>query len=274
MATGQLEKGRLRLPALPGVPVLLYHGFFGNGEVPPVQGKKYWLSVERFQAHLAAMWRSGTRLRLLGDPLDAPPASGPTSEAILTFDDGWEASYRLAFPLLQAASVRAEFFVCTALLDQPGYLRWGEVVEMSRAGMSFQSHGHDHVDLARLTPRARYNQLMRSKSLLEDRLGRPVTALAAPYGLLNRQLVEEARRVGYRVICSSHYWPAQRGAEVIGRATIYASTTARDLSRILAKDPLWYWRHRLRSSFIYLPRRLALSYWPAQFGVQTLQEQP
>ena len=39
----------------------------------------------------------------------------------------------------EAAGARAEFFINTATIGQPGYLTWGQVAEMHRAGMSFQS---------------------------------------------------------------------------------------------------------------------------------------
>ena len=258
--------------SLSGVPVLLYHGVRGKEETVDAHEKKYWLSLERFQAHLATIRTAGLQVGLLRE-LNQESASSPVPQAVLTFDDGRASDYQLVFPALQAASLRAEFFINTAMLNRAGYLTWQEVREMHRAGMSIQSHGHEHVDLSRLSQRQLREQLVRSKHLLEDRLGGEVTALSIPYGLLNPRVLVAARGIGFQQVCCSRYWPAARGAWLVNRATIYAGTTTTHLQRILAKDPLWYWRQKLRSGFLYLPRRLALAYWPAHFGVRSLQEQ-
>ena len=55
-----------------------------------------------------------------------------------TFDDGRATDYEVAFPLLLAAGVRAEFFVNTATIERAGHLTWSQIMEMHRAGMSFQ----------------------------------------------------------------------------------------------------------------------------------------
>lgn len=272
MVTGELMQSRSRfsLPPLAGVPVLLYHGIYKEAGIPD-ETAKYQLSLDLFRAHLATISTARIRVGLLSDLTVDIAAAGGAPEAILTFDDGWASDYRFVFPALQAASLRAEFFVNTGLLDQPGYLCWKEVIEMDRAGMSFQSHGHDHVDLSRLSQRQVREQLARSKSLLQDRLGAEVTALAVPYGLLGRQLVDIAEIVGYQTICCSRCWPAAPGARIVNRVAIYRNATTKHLRHILAKNPLWFWRRRVRSSVIYLPKRVALGRWPSFLGVRTLQ---
>ncbi len=259
-------------PRVSGVPVLLYHGIHAGDLSSLRWEKKYWISVSQFRAHLAALRTMGIRTGLLHDLCGERLDSDGLPQAVLTFDDGQVSDYQFAFPLLEESSLRAEFFVNTALIDQPGYLSWQQLKEMCRAGMSFQSHGHNHVDLSRLPRPQLRAQLVLSKTNLEDRLGTAVTALAVPYGLLNSRTIDTALEVGYRTICCSRYWTTKRNATEVNRVAIYDSTGTAQFRRILAGDPLWYLRHRLRGAILFLPKRVALSYWPTGFGVETLQE--
>ncbi len=273
MAKGQLITRRrwVPLPTLPGLPVLLYHGI-GEEDKAPDRAAKYWLSPGLFRDHLSALRTAETRIRLLRELSPGQLESDGKPKAVLTFDDGCASDYEIVFPALQAASFRAEFFVTTKLLGRPGYLSWSQVIEMQRWGMSFQSHGHEHVDLSRLPEPKLYQQLAYAKHLLEDRLGMEVAALALPYGLSNHRVLTLAKTVGYKTVCCSRYWPARPGAEVVNRVAIHASTTPAQVRRILAKDPLWYSRQAIRSGLFYLPKRVALSYWPGYFGVQVPSE--
>lgn len=259
------------LPTLPGVPVLLYHGIRHDGAALTGRDKKYWVSIGRFQAHLSAIKDAGFDVVLLRH-LQMISGAWTRPQVVLTFDDGHSSDYHSAFPALLAASMRGEFFVNTAELDRPDYLRWSELLELHRWGMSIQSHSHRHVDLSRLSADQLGEQLGRAKSLLEDRLGAPVTALAVPYGLLNRRVVMTARAVGYQVVCGSRCWPASPRSPVVSRAAIHATTTVARLRRILAGDPLWYVPQRVRSGLLYLPKCVALYCRPSLLGVQTLQE--
>jgi len=175
-------------------------------------------------------------------------------------------------PLLQRYSVRAEFFVSTAMIGQPDYLSWGELLGLQEGGMSIQSHSHAHVDLSRLSPLLLCAQLVRSKNLLEDHLNRFVTALAVPYGLLNRRVLEMAWHVGYKTVCTSWCWPARWGHRVVGRTAIGAHTSTRDVLCILHKNPLWYLAQRTRSACLAGPKRILVGLWPNRFGVQVLSE--
>ena len=136
----------------------------------------------------------------------APHEEGERSArpaVVLTFDDGRAADYEIAFPILLAAGARAEFFINTARVGQPGYLTWARIAEMHRAGMSLQSHAHDHVALPALSPRLLKNELKTSKRLIEDFLGRAVDFLAAPHSPLDRRVVDAAQEAGYHAVCAS-----------------------------------------------------------------------
>jgi peptidoglycan/xylan/chitin deacetylase (PgdA/CDA1 family) len=260
---------------LSGFPVLMYHGVSPGSAVPAVRPAelKYWVAAPELRAQLAEIRRAGARVTGLGAAWHsekAPDAAEPP--VVLTFDDGQAADYEASFPLLLEAAARADFFVNTANIGRPGFLNWGQIAEMQRAGMTFQSHSHEHVDLSRLPVRALEYQIRESKQRLEDGLGTAVEFLAAPYGLLDRGVVDVAREQGYRAVCTSRAWPACPGAPTIGRIAIHRHTRPGGFRRIVTRHPVPYLLRAIRVALIYLPKRVLLRYRPRRLGVRILEE--
>ena len=249
---------------LGGVPVLVYHGLSNLKEVgAPSPELKYSVLSSQFRAHLGRISQTGHRVVLLRELWTR--ASGYCSvhsDVVLTFDDGRLSDYDVGFPLLLAMGVKAEFFVNTVTVGRRGFLSWDQIVEMQRAGMSFQSHGHHHVDLTRLSTRELLRQLQGSKTTLEDRLGSPVEFLAAPYGYLSAQVLETAGRVGYRAVCSTRSLPARPGAQVVNRVVVYRHASMHDFDQLLERNPLYYLGRVARAPF-YWPKRLLVRFRPA-----------
>ena len=120
--------------------------------------------------------------------------------AAITFDDGFEDNYRVAWPSLKAQNCPATIFILTGEPNEereiwhlgedrtphPGrLLQWEEVREMAEAGISFGSHGESHRRFKDLNPETWSYEIVASKSKLERELGRPVCLFAYPYGSHN-----------------------------------------------------------------------------------------
>ncbi len=250
---------------LRGVPVLQYDGL-GTSLPADVNDRlaKHWVTPVSLGRQLALIRECGHRVVRLYDAWargnEEWPAPSPVgrSPVVLTFDDGRAADYDVAFPLLLAAGVRAEFFINTARIGQPGYLTWSRIAEMHRAGMSFQSHSHDHLVLPNLPARLLRSELRTSKRLIEDRVGRGVDFLAAPHGLVDRRVVDAAQEAGYQAVCASRGWPARPGDLVVNRVTVLRDTTEAQFSAILALQPRGYFAALARALLTTLPHRVAL----------------
>lgn len=282
MAAGQSRmRGRLssRLK-IKGDVVLMYHGISAsestaeNAAVDPRE-RKYWISTRQFAAQLAAIRDLGISVLALDELLvkaDSPPALRAQRRVSITFDDGKVSDYVAVFPILAEERKPATFFLNTAYISRPGYLNWSQIGEMHRAGMSIQSHGHEHVYLTRLSAQALDIQLRISKQILEDRLGQPVDCLAAPYGDLNSQVIRVALSAGYRFICTSWNWPARAGAATVNRVAVYNTTSAHEFEKLLQGDLWCYTKRATRAALLHFPKRMRLRITPFPPSVPMSQE--
>jgi len=245
-----------------GVPVLNYHGLFSSdaGE----QQNRLSVSQAAFASHLEQINRDAFAVCPL--PGLWCPADGfaESHKALaVTFDDGRASDYEIAFPLLMQAGFGGDFFVNTATVGQQGYLTWAQMKEMHRSGMSFQSHGHEHVDHSRLSRAELKHQLQESKREIEDHLGSEVQFFAAPYGEWNRSVADIARELGYRAICATAGQLADQEAEIIDRICIDAETTLKEISELLASDPVFFATRNLQYRMKQVPKTIALRLFPA-----------
>ncbi|MGH7249270.1 MAG: polysaccharide deacetylase family protein, partial [Pseudomonadota bacterium] len=186
----------------------------------------------------------------------ASDLSGGAPSVVLTFDDGLVSDYEVAFRLLAEFGMRGVFFVNPSTVGEAGYLSWSQIVEMSRAGMSIQSHSHHHLDLTVLSRKALESELADSKRSLEDHLGERVEFLAAPHGLLSRRVVRSALANGYRAACSTRCWPANPRARVFTRITLHRDIARGEFHALLTGELLTYAR-RLGGGALHRPRRIA-----------------
>jgi len=69
---------------------------------------------------LAAFFNSGTAL--------------PGKGVLLTFDDGYDDFYSDAYPILSSLGFKATVFMATGLADNPGYLSWSQIDNLTASG--------------------------------------------------------------------------------------------------------------------------------------------
>jgi len=135
----------------------------------------------------------------------------PERAVVLTFDDGYEDNYRLAYALLRQYGMTATFFIITDLVGEPGYLTWDELRDMQQHGMSIESHTLTHPDLSILPLRELRRQLGESRLALERELDRAVRFIAYPSGQYSPLVVSEARAAGYEAAVTINYGLVQHG---------------------------------------------------------------
>lgn len=158
-------------------------------------------------------------------------------ELVVTFDDGFRNQAANAAPLLREAGFSACFFLITGLVGADAdhvrdfcrsrlhlprsvdAMDWDDAHRLLELGHEVGSHTRTHPNLARVDAGALHDELAGSREELEQRLGRAVRHVSAPYGNATSfapTVSQAASESGY-ASCAS----ALRGINVAG-ADVYA----------------------------------------------------
>lgn len=122
-----------REPSADYLPVFMYHD----------------VTREEFDAHLAYLRANGYETLDCDGAVERLRSPDRARAALLTFDDGLESLYRVAFPALRDRGMRAVAYIAPAWIGRPGFVTWEQCLEMHRSGLvDFQSHSAAHVQVA------------------------------------------------------------------------------------------------------------------------------
>jgi peptidoglycan/xylan/chitin deacetylase (PgdA/CDA1 family) len=81
-------------------------------------------------------------------------------------------------------------------------MTWECVKEMSKYKISFQSHSCTHQDLTSLENGIVMRELLRSREIIEEKLGFPIRHFSYPYGCFDQRIKHLAKRAGYLSACA------------------------------------------------------------------------
>jgi peptidoglycan/xylan/chitin deacetylase (PgdA/CDA1 family) len=130
----------------------------------------------------------------------------PSHPVVVTFDDGYRDVLWNAAPILHRLRMPATDYVITARISgaDPSFLTWRELHQLERYGFAIGSHTEHHVELTHVPPDLAFAELVGSRHVLEQRLGRPVPWLSYPAGAVDPEVVRLARRAGYELAVTTH----------------------------------------------------------------------
>ncbi len=189
-----------------GVVVLAYHRL-------GAPASKMTVTAERFEAQLEWLLAQHYQVLRLSDvqAFLAGKQPLPRKAVVLTFDDGYESVFRLAFPLLKKHGLPATLFVYTDFIGGRDALSWAQLQEMQRSGLvDVQAHSKTHANLVErhaAESDSAYRQrldteLRQARSVIERSLAPlpvKVRQFAYPYGDANAPVLEALQRNGYEL---------------------------------------------------------------------------
>ncbi len=225
-------------------PVLCYHKVDTRFELGFTQ-----LEPRVFRRQMEALARQGYRAlgsRELLECLGPSPAAG--AAIAITFDDGYAALARHAFPVLADLGFRALAFVITDYVGRENswdvqygwrrfsHLDWDELGRWSERGIEVHSHGATHSRLTWLGDAAALDELARSREEIARRLGVAPAAVSYPYGSVDERVRALAVQAGYTLGFAG---PSAQGADPLRlpRCPVYGWDRF-DVPLVLGTSPL------------------------------------
>jgi len=221
------------------VKVLAYHRIVKDDTIHPSL-KSYVTNVEVFRSHLRILERGGFTaitfrdydLYLRGE------MNLPRKPVIISFDDGYRDTYELAYPILREYGMSATVFVVAAPTSPVNYwdrcdtcepaplMSPSQVLELHQAGIEIGSHSLTHPRLTEVSREQAWDEITRSRMLLEILLNSPVRTFCYPYGLVNRFVRDVVRQAGYTLGVGVYSGPARFGHDPFDIRRIHPSGSA------------------------------------------------
>lgn len=191
------------------VPILCYHN------LNPVKPGSMNLKPQKFEAQLKWLKENGFNIIPLKEAvayLKGERKTLPPKSIVITFDDGWQSVYTYLFPLIKKYNVPVTLFIYPQTISEgKNAMTWEELKELQHTGLfDIQGHTYWHPNFKiekRKLSSAEYEkfvqkQLVNSKKILEEKLGKNVTLLAWPFGIYDKYLEEQAQKAGYEMAFS------------------------------------------------------------------------
>jgi peptidoglycan/xylan/chitin deacetylase (PgdA/CDA1 family) len=89
-----------------------------------------------------------------------------------------------------------------------------QILEIHTAGFEIGSHSLTHLQLPKTSHTTAYNEISRSRMMLEILINAPVLSFAYPYGLLNNTVKQIVIDAGYSIGCAVYSGPASFGTDL------------------------------------------------------------
>ena len=187
-----------------GVRILAYHG------VELVPSNSYAVSLSNFENQMQYL-KNEFNVISLPQYLNilVNGESFPSDTVILTFDDGFQNFFEVAYPILKKHQLPATCFVITSKVvsTDVDFMHWAELQELVKDGLvNIGSHTVFHRSVSSLDDSELNWEIGRSKYILEKGLGVAVQFFSYPYGTTrdyNLHCIEVISHFGYRLACTS-----------------------------------------------------------------------
>lgn len=184
--------------------MLLYHAVTDD---PPSWIAPFTVRPKEFLAQLDAVVDSGRTAITATRLAQALSGQGtlPERPIVLTVDDGFADLCGFTAPALAERGLAATAYLTTGaiggaggcLLPPAAMMTLGQVDEVAQHGIEIGAHTVSHPQLDTLRRATVREELATPKALLEDLLGRPVTAFAYPHGYNSPRVRALVRAAGY-----------------------------------------------------------------------------
>ena len=127
-----------------------------------------------------------------------------SKEFCVTIDDGHKSIYEIAFPVLTEFEIPIIVFIVSSDIGKRN-VNVSQIQEMSKYGISFQSHSNSHINHYLLNNTQILNEGLRSKEIIENITGKMVSQYAFPHGAYSIRFCKLLKTIGFNEFFTSDY---------------------------------------------------------------------
>ena len=220
------------------IPILMYHAVH---VMDPSEASNANLIVDPdlFETQIKALANAGYYFLTPEEAYKAFTENAlPAKKVVwLTFDDGNEDFYTIAYPILKKYKAKATNNVIAGFVKKgnAGNLTFKQMKEMMAHGMSFQSHTVNHPDLSATDKATQKVELTDSIDFLENKLNTKVNTIAYPSGRYNQTTLDLAKKT-YKLGLTTNEGLASAKDGLLSLNRVLPTTTAKGLLSEIATD--------------------------------------
>ena len=203
------------------LPIIMYHHITVNKE----KAGEYTVTEEEFWCDLQYIKDNGYTTVTIEDISNYVNGKSnlPDKPIMITFDDGFESFYSIAYPILKENNMRAVVSVIGSVTEKYSAindhnisysnLTWSEINEMHQSGLiEFQNHSYnmhscksgERKGISQLQGESdsQYRKsltedLYKTQKLFEENCGFKPTAIAYPYGAYSKNTLKIVKECGF-----------------------------------------------------------------------------
>jgi len=188
------------------VPTIFYHHIQGMEEAKKQGHAQLTVDMDIFRKQMEYLQSHGyttiSMQQLVSFFDEGTPL--PQKPILLTFDDGYTDFAGSAAPILRELGFRGTVFIPTGLVENTGYMRWNEIVDISHWGtILFANHTWSHHNMNAENSVIEKEITVADMQLAERGLNQP-KVFAYPYGWSNRYAEQVLGVLGYKLAFATH----------------------------------------------------------------------
>ncbi|GAB6257561.1 polysaccharide deacetylase family protein [Peribacillus sp. N1] len=202
---GQIDTGDwITAESAVQLPILMYHSIS--------EGNRLRVPSEEFRSQMVWLRENGYYTLSPEEAFLVLTENRMPSEKCvwLTFDDGYTDNFTEAFPILKENDMKATVFMIGKSIDKGHHLTENQMMEMSRNGISIESHTINHLELNRMTAEQQEAEMVQSKKLFDRILDQDTTVLSYPVGRYNEETLRLSDEAGYKMAVTTEPGGASR----------------------------------------------------------------
>ncbi len=192
------------------IPILMYHHFVEDAQSRELAGAT--ITADKLEEDMTYLFENGYTALLPQDlkAIEEGKMKIPEKPIMITFDDGYESAYTIAYPILKKTDMKATVFAIVGNVENPRKneikkLNWRQMKEMYESGVfDIQSHSYNlhnqdlkgkymqfevnGIQKGLIECRAQYEMrveadVVKSIDTIEENVGNEVICFSYPYGV-------------------------------------------------------------------------------------------